>query len=222
MADSPAPARADPAPRPRTPMPRAWAMTGVVAILLSVGPGVARAHLVTSGLGPFYDGALHLLLSPGDLLGLLALALLAGLRGPAAGRLAVMALPIAWVLVGMVGLGVPTVLEPSWPGALSYMLVGVLLAANLALPPWVVGALAAGYGALHGLLNGSALAAIAAGWPELLGIVTTVLMLTLLIGAAVVPLRAEWGRLVVRVIGSWVAAIGLLMLGWTLHGAASN
>jgi len=46
--------------------------------------------------------------------------------------------------------------------------------------------------------------------------------LTLLISAAVVPLRAEWGRLVVRVIGSWVAAIGLLMLGWTLHGAASN
>jgi hydrogenase/urease accessory protein HupE len=201
-------------------MPRAWAPAAMIASLLSVGPGVAQAHLVTSGLGPFYDGALHLLLSPGDLLGVLALALLAGLRGPAAGRLAVMALPSAWLLAGMVGLAVPTVLEPSWPGALSYLLVGVLLAANLPLPPWVIGALAAGYGALHGLLNGSALAAIGAGWPELLGIVTTVLMLTLLISAAVVPLRAEWGQIILRVIGSWVAAIGLLMLGWTLQGAA--
>ena len=220
MADRPAPARANQAPRPPASMPRAWAPAAMIASLLSVGPGVAQAHLVTSGLGPFYDGALHLLLSPGDLLGLLALALLAGLRGPAAGRLAVMALPIAWVLVGMVGLGVPTVLEPSWPGALSYMLVGVLLAANLALPPWVVGALAAGYGALHGLLNGSALAAIGADWPALLGVVTTVCLLTLLISAAVVPLRAEWGHVVLRVMGSWVAAIGLLMLGWTLQSAA--
>ena len=218
MADSPAPARADQVPRP--PTPRTWAPTVILAALLSVGPGVAQAHLVTSGLGPFYDGALHLLLSPGDLLGVLALALLAGLRGPAAGRLAVTGLPIAWLLAGIVGLAVPTVLEPSWPGALSYLLVGVLLAANLALPPWVVGALAAAYGALHGLLNGSALAAIDAGWPELLGIVTTVLMLTLLISAAVVPLRAEWGQIVLRVIGSWVAAIGLLVLGWTLNGAA--
>jgi hypothetical protein len=42
-------------------------------------------------------------------------------------------------------------------------------------------------GALHGLLNGSALPAIGASWPELLGIVTTVLLVTLLISAAVVP-----------------------------------
>jgi len=35
-----------------------------------------------------------------------------------------------------------------------------------------------------------------------------------------VPLRAEWGQIVLRVIGSWVAAIGLLALGWTLHSAA--
>lgn len=201
-------------------MPRAWALRGMVATLLVIGPGVAQAHLVTSGLGPFYDGALHLLLSPGDLLGVLALALLAGSRGAAAGRLAVVAMPTAWLLAGMVGLSLPTMLEPSWPGAASYLLVGVLLAANWKLPLWGVGALAVGYGALHGLLNGSALAAIDAGLPELLGIVTTVLLLTLLISAAVVPLRAEWGRVVVRVIGSWVAAIGLLMLGWTLQGSA--
>ena len=59
-------------------------------------PAVAQAHLVNSGLGPFYDGVLHLLLSPNDLLGLVALGLLAGLRGPAASRLTVIALPITW------------------------------------------------------------------------------------------------------------------------------
>ena len=119
MADRTVPARADQAHRPSAPMPRARAPAAVVATLLLAGPGVVQAHLVTSGLGPFYDGALHLLLSPGDLLGVLALALLAGLRGPAAGRLAVMALPMAWLLAGMIGLTASMVLEPSWPAALS-------------------------------------------------------------------------------------------------------
>ena len=45
---------------------------GTVATLaasLLVLPRLAQAHLVTSGLGPYYDGALHLLMSPADLLG---------------------------------------------------------------------------------------------------------------------------------------------------------
>jgi len=48
-----------------------------LATALFALPGAAQAHLVTSGLGPFYDGALHLLLSPADMLGLAAAALLA-------------------------------------------------------------------------------------------------------------------------------------------------
>jgi urease accessory protein len=183
-------------------------------------PGVAHAHLVTSGLGPFYDGVLHLLLSPGDLLGVMALALLAGLRGAAAGRLAVLVLPPAWLLAGTVGLTLPAPLDLPWMSVLSYMFHGVLLAANPKLPPFVVAVLAGLYGSLHGLLNGSTLAAIGAGWRGLLGIVTTGLLLTLLVPAAVVPLRADWGRIAVRVIGSWVAAVGLLMLGWLLLGTS--
>ena len=75
-----------------------------LATVLLALPGVARAHLVTSGLGPFYDGALHLLLSPADLLGLIAAALLAGLRGRKAARMTVIALPLAWLCAGLIGL----------------------------------------------------------------------------------------------------------------------
>lgn len=59
----------------------------VVTIALTAFPSNATAHLVTTGFGPFYDGAMHLLLSPGDLLGLTAAALLAGLNGTRASRL---------------------------------------------------------------------------------------------------------------------------------------
>ena len=70
----------------------------VAIIVLAVIPSTAEAHLVTTGLGPFYDGAMHLLLSPGDLLELMAGSLLAGLHGARAGRLTVIALPVAWFL----------------------------------------------------------------------------------------------------------------------------
>jgi hypothetical protein len=32
--------------------------------------------------------------------------------------------------------------------------------------------------------------------------------------------RARWARTVVRVVRSWIAAIGLLMLGWAIRVAA--
>jgi hydrogenase/urease accessory protein HupE len=181
-------------------------------------PRAVQAHLVTSGLGPFYDGALHLLLSPGDLLGLLALALLAGLRGARAGRLMVIVLPAVWLLGGLIGFGLPPVPDLSWVGATSFLALGLLVATDAKLPPIAVAALAAAYGMLHGLLNGTALAATGAGPSTLLGIVLTALVLALLTAAAVVPLRALWGRVVVRVAGSWVAAVGMLMLGWLLQG----
>jgi hypothetical protein len=39
-----------------------------------------------------------------------------------------------------------------------------------------------------------------------------------LAAAAVVSLRVPWARVVVRVAGSWTAATGLLLLGWSLSG----
>jgi len=194
-------------------------LTPPLAAGLLALPGAAEAHLVTSGLGPFYDGTLHLLLSPADLLGLLAVALLAGLRGPRAGRFTVMALPCAWLLGGLVGLGLPTVPDLTWLGAAAFLVLGLLVATDAKLPPIAIAALAAGYGGLRGLLNGDALAAIGTEWSTLFGIVLAVLTLALLTTAAVVPVRALWARVAVRVAGSWVAAVGMLMLGWLAQAA---
>src|SRR5207253_2559437 len=73
----------------------------------------AHAHLVSTGFGPFYDGAAHFFVSIEQLLPVLALALLAGLRGPRAGRYAIALLPSAWLVSGLVGLRLPA--QP--PGA---------------------------------------------------------------------------------------------------------
>ena len=192
----------------------------LVPLVLLVLPPAAQAHLVTSGLGPFYDGALHLLLSPDELLGLLALALLAGLRGTAAARAALIALPIAWLVGGTIGLAVQATPDLAWVSVASFMLVGMLVVVDARLAPVVVAALAGVYGGLHGLLSGSTLATLDAGVPSLLGIVLAALLLVLLASAALVPLQAFWTRIAIRVAGSWVVAVGLLMLGWLAQSAA--
>ena len=71
-------------------------------------PSCAEAHLNSTGLGPVYDGLSHFLRSPEDLVPVIALALLAGLRGAAYGRRALFVLPAAWLLGGFIGLSATT------------------------------------------------------------------------------------------------------------------
>jgi urease accessory protein len=197
-------------------MTRVIGRAGLAAALMAA-PSLAQAHLVNSGLGPFYDGALHLLLSPADMLGLVAATLLAGLHGERASRLVVLVLPVAWFLAGLAGLQLPTLLEIPWLGVLSFALLGVMVALDPKLPAEAVALLAGLLGALNGLLNGSALASVGAGWTAVLGIAMTAGVISLLLSARVVSLRAAWTRIAVRVAGSWVAAVGILMFGWMLQ-----
>jgi hydrogenase/urease accessory protein HupE len=182
-------------------------------------PSGAEAHLVTTGLGPVYDGLLHFALTPEDLVPALALALLAGLRGAAHGRRALFVLPAAWLLGGVVGLAAHGSVSPV-PTSISFVLLGGLVAADARLPLGATTGLAALVGLFQGYLNGTAMAQPGLGPSGLLGIVAAVFTLVALAASLVVPLRAAWARVVVRVAGSWVAAIGLLLLGWALRPGA--
>jgi hydrogenase/urease accessory protein HupE len=190
-----------------------------IATGLLVVPGATQAHLVTSGLGPFYDGALHLLLSPSDMLGLVAAALLAGLHGRAAARRTVVVMPLCWLLAGIAGMHLEMTADLGWLSVASFALLGVLVAADARMPLIAVVTLTGAFAALQGLVNGSTLASIGANATSLAGMVLTVLVLVLLASAAVTGLRAFWARVAVRVAGSWVAAAGMLMLGWLFQGA---
>ena len=52
----------------------------------------------------------------------------------------------------------------------------------------------------------------------LAGIAITTFVIIALVAALAVSLRSATARIVLRVAGSWIAAIGLLMLGWSLRG----
>ena len=183
-------------------------------------PTPAEAHLVTTGLGPVYDGISHLLASPDDLVPVLAMAALAGMNGAAAGRWAVFTLGVSWLTGGVAGYLGGAMPPPLDVTAASFLVIGALTAADLRLSSAVVAALALVVGLLHGWLNGTAIAETQAEAPGLVGIAVTVFVLVALGAGFVVSRRTAWTRLAVRIAGSWVAAIGLLMLGWSLRGAA--
>jgi hydrogenase/urease accessory protein HupE len=182
-------------------------------------PTAVHAHLVTTGLGPLYDGISHFALTLEDLLPALALAFLAGLRGAAAGRLVLFLLPGAWLAGGVAGLVWPTVSTATVPTTVSFIAIGGLVALDARIrPPWVA-ALALVLGLLHGYLNGSAMSEARLGALGLAGIVASLFVVVAQAAALVVALRAPWARIAVRVAGSWIAAVGLLLLGWSFRPA---
>lgn len=178
-------------------------------------PSYAAAHLVTTGMGPVYDGIGHLLLTPEDLVPVIALAFYAGLRGAVPGRRTMFLLPLAWFAGGIIGSASGSVasVSASW---LSFLIVGGLVAADVSAPASVVSGLATALGLVHGFLNGAALRD-GPGTLGLVGIVAVLFILVTLGSALVVSLTRPWARIAVRVAGSWVAASGLLMLGWAMR-----
>lgn len=182
-------------------------------------PRASHAHLVTSGLGPFYDGVSHFALTPEDFLPALALALFAGQRGSRAGRLALFVLPAAWLAAGLLGLAYPTIESATALTPAAFLGLGALVAFEARLrPEWIAG-LALLLGLVHGYLNGSAMSEANLGALGLTGIVASLFIVVALASALVVSLRAHWAKIAVRVAGSWILAIGLLLLGWSLRGA---
>jgi hydrogenase/urease accessory protein HupE len=181
-------------------------------------PSVAEAHLVTTGLGPIYDGISHVFASPDDLVPILAMSLLAGLNGPAAGRRTLFVMTVAWLVGGLAAFVVGPPLPSVTATSASFVILGGLTAANARLGPATVTSLATGVGLLHGWLNGAGIAAAQREAFGLAGIGTAVFVIVALVSAFVISLRADWTRIAVRVAGSWVAAVGLLMLGWSLRG----
>jgi hydrogenase/urease accessory protein HupE len=197
---------------------KSWcSMSLGILFLMVLCPVPAEAHLNSTGMGPVYDGLLHFLQSPEDVIPVLALALFAGLRGTAHGRRALFVLPSAWLLGGLIGLA-STSSGSSILTVVSFLLLGGLVAADAHLSLRATTVIAALLGLEHGYLNGAGMGQPGVGAVALLGLVFMVFVVVAFCAAFVVRLRWPWTRIAVRVVGSWIVASGLLMLGWNLRG----
>lgn len=197
---------------------RRWVARTAAMLAVALACAPAEAHLNATGMGPAYDGLLHFLTSPEDLVPALALALLAGLRGAAYGRRAMFTLPAAWLLGSLLGSSAAAASTGLLGASFWFLLLGGLVVADAKLSLRAMTALAALLGLVHGYLNGTGMGLSLFALIAALGVAAAVFVVVVLVAALVVQLRAQWARVAVRVAGSWIAASGLLMLGWTIRG----
>lgn len=194
---------------------RSRILAALICLVCAALPETAQAHLIQSGLGPVYDGMLHCLLTPTNIVSVLALAILTGMQGAAHVRPAMFVLPAAWLVGGWLGLMMHTAIPATdW---IPLLLLGALCAADLRLPVVVTTLLAAALGAYLGYSDGTTMVSPGPGVWGLLGESLVVFIIVSLLGAWVVSGKTQVARIAARVAGSWIAASGLLMLGWTLR-----
>jgi urease accessory protein len=175
----------------------------------------ANAHLVTTGAGPFYDGTAHFFLTFEEILPVIALSLFAGLRGPRFGRWVIVVLPLCWIIGGNAAFQFHNSTSPSAIMTVLVMLLpGALLASDWNLPVKIVMAIAAFFGLLLGFLNGIVMPH--GSILEMIGSATAAFIVAVFGAALAVALNHGWTRIAIRVAGSWLTALGLLALGWSL------
>lgn len=190
-----------------------------VALLATVLAQPACAHTQVGVPGGLLNGFLHPLTGPEHVVAMIAV----GIWGAQLGAPAIWVLPITFPLVmafgGVLGvLGVPLPV-PGVVVALSGVVLGAAVAANLRVP-FALAALVVGvFATFHGHAHGAELPAAANAFAYGTGFVVATGMLHLcgiLLGTL---LRWPLGAQVIRGIGAAIAATGLVFLAISMNGA---
>ena len=165
-------------------------------------------------MGDFYAGFLHPVTALEHVLPFLALGILCGQQG----QRAQVALPLFWVALmagATAALWLPGLAGVDLLNILSALILGALIAAALPLPTLVYSALALLFGLSHGYANGTAVTGLIKPYLFIPGFGLAGLVVTgygMIMTDYVLRRKVGWMTIAVRVAGSWVAAIGLLVL----------
>ncbi len=188
----------------------------LLAGALTCAPTIAEAHLVDTRLGDFYAGALHPLTDLEQILPWIALAALAAFQGAERARWIVLVFPLALLAGGLAALVFPALPFTSVLGLVLVAGTGLAVALAAPIPLSALVAVAVVTGLLHGYLNGAAMAPSTDRVLFLSGMTASgYAVFTLATGAAIAFLRGVggWRPIALRAGGSWVAAVGIMVLG---------
>jgi urease accessory protein len=192
----------------------AWASAagGLLVALAWATP--ASAHMIDNRFGDFYGGVLHPLTSLEHVLPILAVGLLAGQQGERAARWLVLVFPLALLTGAVLATVTPLLASMALLNAVSFIALGLLVAANWRLPLTLLIVLGAVFGLSHGYENGRAMGPDTAMHLFIPGVAVAGGLVTALVSAATIDLASrKWARVGVRVVGSWIAAIGIMTIG---------
>lgn len=191
----------------------------VAAIFLATA-GPLYAHAVFSTKGPFFGGLKHFGLSIEDVLAAIAVGIIAAQHAVGVTGKSILALAAGWYGCGAIGLNYgPSSSGADWIPAITVLVLGVLGAIGGQYRTAVPVGIAAATGSVHGLLNGMAMQPenLGFGLVQLLGIVTAASFVATYPSALLDLFKYAWVRIAARVLSSWIAATGLLLLGWVLR-----
>jgi urease accessory protein len=173
-------------------------------------PGTAAAHPI-KGVGDFYAGMLHPLTTLDFLLPWIALALFAGQQRRKGALLVLSIFPTAILLGAVFALMFP---QPAWLSGANVAIIpllGLAVALAFACPVTLIMVLSGGVGLLQGLANGVEITSAISPWRFIPGL-AVVALLVIAYGIGIVhALEKPWTRIAVRVVGSWIAAIGIMI-----------
>lgn len=191
-----------------------WTMAAIVAIgIVPLFATAAAAHSVNRHFGDFYGGMLHPLTALEHLVPILGLGLLAGQQGTSAARWILLLFPAGLLL----GAAVATQFEPSQfvegLNRLSFVAIGGLVAIRLRVPLLGLAIAAPVLGFLHGYENTAGISSSVAIHLFISGIVVTGIAMIAIFAAISVSRESDWQKIAIRVVGSWITAIGILMIG---------
>lgn len=203
------------------------AVAGLVGLTVPVGS--AHAHLIGTRFGDFYAGALHPLTDLNDLVLWIALGLLAGSLGAQRSRWLVVIFPLGLAAGYALATADGTHFSGDAANASLIAGLGLVLAAGLRLPAWLLGLLGFVLAVMRGIANAAAvepatnLVLFGAGL-ACAGYATVTLIMALVIAFRRDEAGAvsAWRGIALRAIGGWVAAIGLMMVGFTLAGSGAG
>ena len=197
------------------------ARASIAIATLVASAQAADAHIVASRLGDFYTGALHPLTDLQDLILWGATGVLAGSLGASKGRWLVLAFPLG-LLAGLV-LGRTTGFVSAGPAADAGMILvlGLLLAAAPRIPTAPLGVIAFGLAVMRGAANAGDVGSdtnrllFAAGLACVgYAAITLTMAVTLAFRRPDAGASTAWRGIAIRAFGGWIAAIGLMMVGF--------
>jgi urease accessory protein len=188
----------------------------ILFVFLASFAASAQAHSTVKGVGDLYAGLLHVLTGLEHVLPFVALSLLAGQRGLKAQAEAVLLVfPVALMVGAAAALWLPPVPGLMFFNMASAILLGGLVASAWPLPAALFYGLVVVFGVSHGFANGEAISASMKAYLFILGIGLAGLAV-LAYGTLMVDFllrrKTGWITIAVRVAGSWIAAIGVLVL----------
>lgn len=180
--------------------------------LAMLSPLPAFAHPM-QGVGDFYAGMLHPVVTIETVLPMVALSLLAGQQRRETAIHLLAAFPTA-LIVGALLASLGN--APFFLGIVQLMLTagfGVLVASARRVPSWLLVALGVMLGISVGWANAAELVGQASRSRFIAGLAVVGLLLLVYGNGLVRNLKWEWAQIAVRVIGSWIAAVSILVLG---------